>query len=326
MSRTGYPVDPRMPTHDPASYLLAPLAGARPPAPVWFETATARLPERSTLAVEGADIEVLTWGDRGKPGLLLLHGGMAHADWWSPLAPFFADTHRVVASSWSGMGGSTWRASYSTDQYVRELMAVGQTTGLFDGPSKPVIMGHSFGGFPTMATANLHGEQFAGVVILDAPVETPAQVAARVEKRKSDKPPRETRIYASEAEALAHFRFSPVQPCTELYLVDWIARHSLRRAEGAQGWTWKFDPFVWSRLARRDGVADLAAAKTNVAMLWGARSPLFPPDTIAWCRQRAPTGTLFVEIPDAAHHVMADQPLAVVSVLRTLLATWGQTP
>jgi pimeloyl-ACP methyl ester carboxylesterase len=316
-----------MPTHSPDSYLLAHLAGARPAAPAWFAQAVAHKPERSTILVEGADIEVLTWGRRGAPGLLLLHGGMAHADWWSPLAPFFADTHRVVASSWSGMGASSWRPAYSTDQYVRELMAVATATGLFEGPVKPTIMGHSFGGFPTMATARLHGERFAGVVVLDAPVETPAQVAARVEKRKAEKPPRETRVYASEAEALSHFRFSPVQPCTELYMVDWIARHSLRRvttANGADGWTWRFDPFVWSRLQRRDGVADLAAAKTNVAMVWGARSPLFPAETIAWCRAKAPAGTLFVEIPDAAHHVMADQPLAVVSVLRTLLAAWAR--
>lgn len=29
-----------------------------------------------------------------------------------------------------------------------------------------------------------------------------------------------------------------------------------------------------------------------------------------------------IEIPDSHHHVMIDQPLALVAALRTLLATW----
>ena len=69
---------------------LAPFGGQVPPAPAWFEAAVAQTPERSALAVEGADIELLTWGRVGKPGLLFLHGNGAHADWWSFIAPFFA--------------------------------------------------------------------------------------------------------------------------------------------------------------------------------------------------------------------------------------------
>ena len=42
------------------------------------------------IEVEGAKVEVLAWGQRGKPGLMFLHGGAAHADWWSFIAPFFA--------------------------------------------------------------------------------------------------------------------------------------------------------------------------------------------------------------------------------------------
>ena len=104
--------------------MLAAFNGARPPAPGWFDRAVAVVPERSHVTVAGARIEVLTWGERGKPGLLLLHGGMAHADWWSFVAPYFANTHRVAALSWSGMGGSDWRASYTIDTYVEEMMAV----------------------------------------------------------------------------------------------------------------------------------------------------------------------------------------------------------
>ena len=237
--------------------MLAAFDGARPPAPAWFDRAVAVVPARSRVKVAGADIEVLTWGERGKPGLLLLHGGMAHADWWSFIAPYFAATHRVAALSWSGMGGSQWRPAYTIDTYVTEMMAVAEFAGLFEAKVKPLVLAHSFGGFPTMRAARVHGDKLGGVMILDAPVLSPEKRREREANRKAEPPPRDTRIYASQAEALTRFRFSPDQPCENFYIVDWIARNSLRQvkaADGSMGWTWKFDPFMWSRLDRSEGV------------------------------------------------------------------------
>src|SRR5262249_31094558 len=127
---------------------MAPLAayqGRKPPAPAWFERALALEPERTFVEVEGAKIETLAWGARGSPGLTLLHGGAAHADWWSFIAPFFARERRVVAPSFSGMGRSDWRPAYDFKQFVREAQEAGRFSGAFDaGP--PVVVGHSFGG------------------------------------------------------------------------------------------------------------------------------------------------------------------------------------
>ena len=69
---------------------LAPLHGALPPAPKWFETVTASEPESKFVEVEGARIHYLHWGARTKPGLLLVHGNAAHAYWWSFIAPYLA--------------------------------------------------------------------------------------------------------------------------------------------------------------------------------------------------------------------------------------------
>jgi pimeloyl-ACP methyl ester carboxylesterase len=305
--------------------LLAGFAGERPPAPVWFDHAIAQQPERTTFSLEGATIELLTWGRVGAPGLLLLHGGMAHADWWSFIAPYFAATHRVAALSWSGMGRSSWRARYAVDQFVAEARAAMDAARLHASTAKPLVIGHSFGGIVTMRLAHQFGADLGGVLILDAPVETPEHIARRAERRKDDKPPRDTRIYASEAEALARFRFSPPQTCEHAFLVDWIARNSLRQIRTEQataGWTWRFDPFLWSRLARADANADLAGARCRVAMLWGGASVLFPATTVDFVRKVAPRGTLFVEIPDAGHHVMVDQPHALVATARAVMAAW----
>ena len=61
-------------------------------APAWFDAALGQAPERTCVHVEGVEIEVLAWGERGLPGLLLLHGFTAHADWWSFLAPLLAQS------------------------------------------------------------------------------------------------------------------------------------------------------------------------------------------------------------------------------------------
>ena len=118
---------------------MAPLAafhGQKPPAPAWFDRALAREPERSFIEIEGAKVEVLAWGERGKPGLMFLHGGAAHADWWSFVAPFFADEWRVVASTFTGMGRSDWRGHYVFEQFVREARGAGEAGGAFDAGNR----------------------------------------------------------------------------------------------------------------------------------------------------------------------------------------------
>ena len=111
---------------------MAPLAafrGQKPPAPAWFERVVAIEPERSFVTVEGAEVETLTWGERGRLGLIFLHGGAAHADWWSFIAPFFARDRRVVALSFTGMGRSDWRPLYDFRQFIREAREVGRERG-----------------------------------------------------------------------------------------------------------------------------------------------------------------------------------------------------
>jgi pimeloyl-ACP methyl ester carboxylesterase len=300
---------------DPADpHLLAPLMlfeGRVPPAPDWFARAIAAQHERSMVEVAGARIEWLAWGERGQPGLLLLHGNGAHADWWRFIAPFLAGSHRVAALSWSGMGGSDHRARYAIDLFVAEALAVAGEAGL---GARLTAVGHSFGGFPLMALANRENTPLLRAIILDTPFD-PQQ---RRRPRRSGGPPRPHRIYPTIEEALARFRWAPPQPTTNFFIADFIARHSLKPVPG--GWSWRFDPFLWSEFEAQDGTDLLQAPRCPVALMWGDRSTLMPEALLAEMAGRLPPGTPLVPIPDAGHHVMADQPLALVAALRALLA------
>ena len=89
-------------------------------------------------------------------GLLFVHGGGANAHWWTHVAARFADDFRVVAIDLSGHGDSDHRAGYQLEQWTDEVVAVAAAAGI-DG--LPVVIGHSLGGFVTIATAARHGDR-----------------------------------------------------------------------------------------------------------------------------------------------------------------------
>lgn len=314
----------RTPLDQLSTDVAAPLAGfhgAKPPAPAWFDQALAQSPERSKIKAAGAEIELLTWGEVGKPGLLLMHGNGAHADWWSFTAPFFAKDWRVAAISWSGMGDSDWRPAYSAELFAQETFAAVEAAELDAGGVRPIYAGHSFGGFPVMYVAARYPERLRGAVLIDSTVQPP-------EKRWRGPPQRHNanRVYPTLEEALARFRLAPPQGCENLYIADYIARTALKRApmaEGAgEGWTWKFDPVMWGRFEMPDLGALLGEMACPTAMIWGERSALMSDETLTYMLSKLPAGVVKIALPDADHHVMVDQPLALVAAMRGLLSVW----
>jgi pimeloyl-ACP methyl ester carboxylesterase len=294
---------------------LAPLHGAVPVAPKWFETAIGTLPESRFVEVKGARIHYLQWGSRARPGLLLVHGNAAHAYWWSFIAPFLARDYNVAAMDLSGMGESEWRASYSMETFVEEQLGVCEDAGMFGVGEPPIIVAHSFGGFVTILTGALYGDRLAGTVIVDSPVNPPGR---RTGPPRRD--PKPHKVYATMADALARFRLMPPQTCDNLYLVDWVGRRSLKEVSG--GLTWKFDPAIWQDFSIGDTAARLRSTKCRIAIMRGENSILLPPEIGEYMFNLLGRAAPVVEIPQAQHHVMLDQPLALVAALRALLADW----
>src|SRR5438874_549866 len=92
--------------------------------PEWFTAAIAAPVEERWVKVEGCPIHYLRWGQPGKPGLLLVHGGFAHAHWWDFIAPAFADDYCVAALDLSGMGDSGRRPKYTAELFAQEAIRV----------------------------------------------------------------------------------------------------------------------------------------------------------------------------------------------------------
>lgn len=307
---------------------LAHLAGKKPDAPEWFGNAISAPSEEGFVEVKGAKIAYSAWGEKGGRGLLFIHGGRAHRNWWRPFAPYFANNRRVAALDLSGMGDSQWRDQYSLDLLVDEVFAVIEAAGLDNGP-RPVLVGHSFGGWVTLAAVEREGERLGGAVVVDSPlgVPDPDEGYTVVRAKKRDKPgePFLPRVYPTIDEPIGRFRFLPNQPAEHLFLVDYIARQGLKKAmgeDGQEGWIWKFDPDKGKNFTIHFERDILRAARCPLAFIYGEKSMFAMGDGMNHLRDQAKGRSPFVMMPDAYHHLMMDQPIAFVSVLRTLLSCW----
>lgn len=292
--------------------------------PPWFLRTTADRGTPFAAEVAGARVTALAWGAPGAPTLVLVHGGAAHAQWWAPLAPLLADDHRVIALDLTGHGDSGRRDVYSVTTWAEEVLAVAEAGG---GSGRPVVVGHSMGGFVTIATAALHGAALEGAVVIDAPVRRPDPETMEAVSGGMFRAPK---VYPDLAEGMRHFHLVPPQPCANGWFVAHIARHSLHAVEG--GMTWKFDPGVFSRREGPNRATDygplLARAACRVAVINGADSTIVDADTRAYMAglladsPAATAGVPFVEVPEAQHHVLLDQPIALVTALRAVLGAW----
>jgi pimeloyl-ACP methyl ester carboxylesterase len=101
------------------------------------------------------------------------------------------------------------------------------------------------------------------------------------------------------------------------YVREHIARGSVRRDGDA--WTWKFDPRLGgSRPLLRQLLPQLRCPVALFRCEKGLVSESMAAEMSALVAGRLPV----VDLPDAGHHPMLDQPLALVTGVRTLLAVW----
>jgi pimeloyl-ACP methyl ester carboxylesterase len=83
---------------------------------------------------------------------------------------------------------------------------------------------------------------------------------------------------------------------------------------------------MWAKLnrdndLRRDTSGAAAGVKVPMVHIYGAKSRIVE-HRKAGAPSPFPPGMVEIEIPDSHHHIMIDQPLALVAALRALFAAW----
>ena len=281
--------------------------------PNWFRRALDMPFTDERVEVDGAAIHFLAWGEPGRRGLVFVHGGGAHAHWWTHVAATFAEEFRVLAVDLSGHGDSGHRDEYTLEQWTDEVMAVAAAGGIA-GP--PVVIGHSMGGFVTIATAARHAEQrerAPSCATRRSPSPTPR--SPRTGCKEAFGAPR---TYATVEDGMAHFRTVPPQDALP------------RLRDGPRG------PPVAARrsTAAGSGSSTATCSRSSAAACAASRCPTWPRSPAGWpccgpsTASSPPTSAAFmyerlgrvtpvIEIPEAGHHAMLDQPLILLTALRT---------
>lgn len=276
-----------------------------PRAPDWLDRALAVPPEHARTQVQGVDIAYRSWGPVGAPGVLLVHGGAAHAGWWDHVAPLLPD-RRVVALDLSGHGDSGQRSSYGLAQWAGEVLGVAEAAGL----ERPVVAGHSLGGWIAYGLAARHSTGVSAVVAIDAPLNDGAPAPERLAMRT-----RPQTVFADVQDAVVRWRAAPAQEVVLPRLRAHLVPASLRPVEG--GWSWKFDP---ATIDRREPVRRLLPRLNCPTVLLRCEYGVVRAEVAAEMAALAGGRLQVVELPAAGHHPMLDQPLALVAALRAVLA------
>ena len=296
--------------------------------PNWFEQALAVPREEGWLESGGCPVHYFRWGDPSKPGLLLMHGFLAHSRCFAFIAPFLAQDYHIVAYDFSGMGDSGARETYPDDVRLEELMDVAGHTGMFDHERKPTLISHSYGGNIGLAAMESFHERFSGLVVCDLMTLRPERLKTHFRDSGppgSQDPKRTNKVYPDYATAKGRYVLSPPQRVGEDCLFDYMAYHSLQEVDG--GWSWKFSPSVFnSDMDLREKLYKqghrISEAPGRIGIVYGQQSDLFDDDSAEYVRECGGGHIPMIGIPNAKHHLMLDEPIAFVTALKAVLALW----
>lgn len=259
----------------------------------------------------GLRLHYLDWGTAGRPPVLFLHGGSAHAHWWDFTIPHLADRYRCVALDLRGHGESDRPSDgdYSLAAHATDVAAVVAALDLHRG----AVVGHSFGGWVAMLYAGAADRDLAALAILDSRAQIAVRSARMLEALRKLPPTR----YSTHAEAVRRFRLLPAATAAAPDVVAHVATRGITQdADGM--YLPRFDRRALAGATPQDLTPHLRAARCPILVVRAAHSEIV--DAASFLAYRdAVADVELAEIAGAHHHLMLDQPAAVAEVLARFL-------
>ncbi len=262
------------------------------------------------IEVAGLKLHVQDYGAAGKPAMLCVHGGAAHAHWFDFVAAGFTADYHVRAVDLRGHGDSEWDRSeppdYSYERYAADLHELTEKLNLRDF----ILVGHSMGGVVSTVYAGTYPGRAKAFILIDSTIAMPPDRIADMNARGS----REGRSYASQHEFIAGYKVRPAGSTAAPEIVRHLAMNSGRPFTEIDGrWRYKFDRNVYGRRERKDSFPYWDHIKIPALLMKGGRSERITAEVIAGVKARAPHVEV-TAVPDADHHVTLDNPRGFIEV------------
>lgn len=99
------------------------------------------------------------------PAVILLHGFLESSTIWEPLIPLISDKHTVITMDFPGLGKSDPLDEIHTMRMMAKVVDVLLQELNID---KATLIGHSMGGYITLAYIDLFGEKAEKIVLLNS--------------------------------------------------------------------------------------------------------------------------------------------------------------
>lgn len=268
------------------------------------------------VATQLPHISVMTAG-KGSP-VVLIPGLSSPRETWAGVWPELAKTHRVYLVQVNGFGGDDPRANLSPgvlDGVVADLhgfIASRKLTGA-------AVVGHSMGGLLALKLAAAYPGDAGRLMIVDAlpfygtlfgPGMTPTTIEPRA---------------AMMRDAMKARYGQPADPAQSQALVNALALKPTAR-EKLLGWTGRADARVGAQAMYEDLTTDVTADLPRIAVPltlvvpYNDRLPQAQVDALYRGAYKTLPHLTVVEVPDAAHFVMLDQPDAFAAAMTAFLA------
>jgi pimeloyl-ACP methyl ester carboxylesterase len=280
-------------------------------------TAAAELPAHRFLEIDELRLHYLEWGSADAPPMLFLHGGWLTAHTWDLTCLHLQRSYRCLALDLRGHGDSGWSdpGNYSVGDNAADLATVIDRLQL----GRCLVVGQSFGAIVALCHAIDTGANLAGLVVIDTgPTIDWDGGAARVSEFVSAKT-RFTSVDEVIDQALAF------NPRRRRDLLDTSIRYNLRvNPDGT--YSWRYDSRdIDGRLSRLRTVLTSMGERLHrvtcpTLVVRGEQSDVFSPADSEYMRRTLPQAQA-ITIPNAAHTVQGDNPLALAQAIELFART-----
>lgn len=269
--------------------------------------------------VEGAGLVPAGQVMRERPALLALHGGPGfdHA-YFKPALSALADTAQIVYLDLRGQGRSDRPAveTCTLEQMADDVAAFCQTIGI----ERPVILGHSAGGFVALHVATRHPGLAGGLILVNTAAATSdmGDAMGRLEQRRgAEARAAGERVFGGDFSAGAMEAFGRL--VLPAYVHDVATAGNMFEALGRCGFSADVATYYFRECAShydlRERLADISAPTLVIV---GESDWLCAPDASRTIVAGIPDAELLL-IPEAGHFSFGEQPAVFQDAMRQFL-------
>ena len=249
-------------------------------------------------------LRYIDYGTAGRPAMLCIHGGAAHAHWFDYVAPGFKDDYHVLSLDLRGHGDSEHvdPPQYFYEDYAADVNKAVEALDLKDF----VLVGHSMGGMVSLVYAASYPGRVKKLVVVDTSLNLPPERIALL-RDVGSKPPRD---YDSREEMVSRYKLRPGEALAPQDVVRYIAERSIKETDEGK-WRYKFDRAVYATREPKDGMPLWDKIKIPALLVRAERSQRITAEIHAQAKARAPQLEL-VEVSKSDHHITLDNPVEFV--------------